>query len=130
MVIFSKEKSFLANWIQKVEELKTIRIVRIKGDLNAIAVAMLEKLGARARQQKGYEHKHLLLDFKDVVSMDSSAVAALLKALAEHKKTHQKLAIVNLKDSPWHIMRLAKVSHLFPSYANEEQAIKDLETRF
>ncbi len=130
MAIFSKEKSFLANWIKKVEELKTIRIVRIKGELNAFAVAMLEKLDARARQQKGYQHKHLLLDFKDVASMDSSAVAALLKALAEYKKTHQKLAIVNLKESPWHMMRLAKVSHLFPSYANEEQAIKDLETRF
>lgn len=130
MAVYYKEKNFLATWIKKVEELKTIRIVRIKGELNAFAVAVLERLDARARHQKGYEFKHLLLDFKDVVSMDSSAVAALLKALSEYRKTHQKVAIVNLTEAPWHMMRLAKVSHLFPSYANEEQAIKDLETRF
>ena len=130
MEIFSKKKSFLPTWIKKVEELKTIRIVRMQGDLNAIAVALIEKLDARARQQKRYEFKHVLLDFEDVTSMDSSAVAGLLKALAEYKKTHQKLAIINLREAPRHMMRLAKVSHLFPSYGSEVQAIKDLETRF
>lgn len=130
MQLFSKNNSFLATWIKKIEELKTITIVRMKGELNAFAVARLEKLDARARQQKGYQFKHVLLDFADVTSMDSSAVAALLKALNECKKTHQKLAIVNLKDAPLHMLRLAKVSHLFPSYGSEAQAVKDLETRF
>jgi anti-anti-sigma factor len=128
--IFSKNKNHLPTWLKKVEELKKIRIVRMKGVLNAFAVTLIEKLDARARKQKGYEFKHVLLDFEDVTSMDSSAVAGLLKALAEYKKTHQKLAIVNLKEAPRHMLRLAKVSHLFPSYATEAQAVKDLETRF
>lgn len=130
MDIFKKNKISLPKWIKKVEERKTIRIFRLQGELGMAAVAELEQFAVLARSQKDYEFKHILLDFADVSSMDSSAVAALLKALRDYKKRHQMLVIVNLNENPKNMIRLAKVGHLFPSYATEAEAIQDLETRF
>ena len=128
---FAKEQQVsLPGWISAIEELAKIRIIRLKGDIDALAVSRLEQFAALIRQQKNYVYKHILLDFAEVVSMDSAAVAALLKALREYKKTHQKLALSNLKEGPRNIIRLAKVGHLFPSYSTEAKALKDLETRF
>ena len=120
----------LPKWIKQVEERKTIKIYRLQGELDAPAVTTLQKFAALARTQKGYEYKHVLLDFANVASIDSAAVAALIKELHIYKKMHQKLAIMNLAEGPNYMMRLAKVMHLFPSYETEEQAILDLETRF
>ena len=125
-----KEQTLVPEWIKAVEELKKIRIIRLVGEIGALAVSKLEQFSALSRQQKGYEFKHILLDFSEVTLIDSAAVAALLKALRDYKNTHQKLALVNLKEGPRNMIRLTKVGHLFPSYASEAQAIKDLETRF
>jgi len=120
----------LPKWIKGVEERKTIKIYRLQGEIDAHAVTTLQKFSAFARNQKGYEYKHILLDFANVASIDSSAVAALIKELHIYKKMYQKFAIMNLAEGPNYMIRLAKVMHLFPSYESEEQAIQDLEARF
>ena len=91
-----KEQTLVPEWIKAVEELKKIRVIRFKGDIDALAVARLEQFSVLTRQQKGYEFKHVLLDFSEVNSIDSATVAALLKALRDYKKTHQKLVHTEL----------------------------------
>ncbi len=130
MSVLAPNQIRLPKWIKQFEERKTVKIYRLQGDLDAAAVTLLQKFSALTRRQKGYEYKHVLLDFADVVSLSSSAVAALIKELDIYKKMYQKFAIMNLREGPAYMMRLAKVSHLFPSYGSEEEALHDLETRF
>jgi len=127
--LFSKKQRLMPEWIDKIEELKSVRILRMKGDLNTFAVAQLERFAAIVRRKKGYEFKHLLLDFTQVTSIDFAAVAALVRTLREYQKRSENLGLVNLKSELQHILWLAKVGHLFPSYANEADALKDFETR-
>lgn len=130
MELVSNKKLALPRWIKVVEELERIRIYRLQGKLDAVAVAKLQKFSALVRSQKGYRHKHILLDFLEVTSISSSTVAALLKELQTYKKTYQLFAIMNLKGEPLDMIRLTRVGHLFPSYSSEAEAIQDLETRF
>lgn len=130
MKLFAKKQRLMPEWIDKIEELKSVRILRMKGDLNTFAVAQLEHFAAVVRRKKGYELKHLLLDFTQVTSIDFAAVAALVRTLREHQKRSENLGLVNLKSELQHILWLAKVGHLFPSYTNEADAVKDFETRF
>ncbi len=130
MKLFTRKPRLLPEWIDKVEELKSVRILRMKGELNTFAVAQLERFAEAVRRRKGHEFKHLLLDFTQVTSIDFAAVAALVRTLRDYQKRSENLGLVNLKADLQHILWLAKVGHLFPSYANESEAIKDFETRF
>lgn len=130
MKLFSGKNHPLAPWIERVEEREKVRIYRIKGELNTAAVASLEKFVSLARRKKQRDFKHILLDFEQVNHIDFSIVAALLRILNGCEKIYRKLALMNLKEQPQNMLWLAKVGYLFPSYATEAEAVKDLETRF
>ena len=126
--IFTAHK--LAEMIEKVEEREKVRIFKIKGHLDKAALAKLERFAALARKQKGFQFKHILLDLAEVTQIDFSFVAALLKALKDCTREYHKLALINLKEQPQHMLWMAKVGHLFPSYSTRDEAVRDLETRF
>ena len=133
MLIFSKNKKTAdapaPAWIKSIEERKTLRILRVKGRIDVAALGESSSQRAlQARQQKGFEYKHLLLDFADVTYIDSSAVAALLLTLRDYQKAHHKLGVINLGEEPRNMLQIAKVDRLFLSYETEAQALKDLES--
>lgn len=130
MILYSNKRMHAPEWIAGAEEKGTLKIFRLKGDLDAFAVAKLERFAEALRKVKGYKPKHMILNFAEVTSIDSTVMASLLKTLGYYKKMHRMLAISNASKELQYLMWLAKVSHLFPTYATEEQAVKDLETRF
>ncbi|HCM42808.1 MAG TPA: hypothetical protein DIS66_05825 [Candidatus Omnitrophica bacterium] len=128
--LFAKKKSSLSQWIEKIEEREKVRIFKIKGNLDITAVAQIEQFVTLMKQRKGHDFKHVLLDFAEVTQIDFSTVAALLKTLRDYLKSYQKLALINVNEQPQNMLWLAKVGHLFPSYISQDEAIRDLETRF
>ncbi len=130
MSFFSKKQNILGQWIEKVEDRERVRVYKIKGDLDTFAAAKLDRFVNMMKGCKGFELKHVLLDFEDVKHIEISAVAALLRALRECAEKYHKLVLVNVHEQPQNILWLAKVAHLFPSYGSREEAIRELETRF
>ena len=117
----------LPPWIKAVEERRALRILRVQGRVDMTVVAHMEKFSEKMRNEKGFEHKQLLLDFADVSYIDTSVVAVLLKTMGVYKKTHHKLGIINLGEEPRNMLEITKVDKLFILYENEAQAVQALE---
>ena len=77
----------LPSLIKTIEEKKTFRIVRMKGPVNLTNGNELDQFVRKFRNQKRFEYKYLLLDFADVTQIHSSAIAAVVKAMLDYKKT-------------------------------------------
>jgi len=127
MTLFDKKHVSLPGVFRGIQERDKVRIIRLKGSVDAGNVNEIQKFVQKLRVQKGYEFKNLLIDFKDVPYADSAAVAELIRVLMDCKKAHHELGVVNLSGEVLNLFEVLKVNTLIRSYLTEEEALKALE---
>lgn len=115
-------------FISSIEEFDEFRIIRLKGSLDRDTIPQAIKFMRRMQNRANFQHKNTLIDFKDVVHIDTTAVAALIMAISEFKKAHHKLGIINLKEYFRNEIKLLKVDPVVAEYPTEKMAIKDFRS--
>ncbi len=115
--------------IVAVEDYPTIRIVRLQGTLDQRRVADLEHFRKWVEKHHGFKQKHVLLDFKKVTQVDTSAVAEVIQAVSELKTGHFRLGVINLNETVRGMFQVLKVEQLVVFYNNESEAVEDFKNR-
>ena len=85
--------------IASLEDYPTIRIVRLRGAIDQKTVADLEHFRKWVEKHRSFKHKHVLLDFKSVTHIDTSAVAEIIQTVSELKTAHFRLGAINLNET-------------------------------
>ena len=127
MGFFSKKEVILPPSIKKIEEQKTLRIVRFQGPIDYTTLGEIGQFVEKLRSQKDYEFKNILLDFMDVTHIDSSTAAEVIQIIFDIKKSHHKLGIVNLSQEFRSIFEILKIDKIIHFYEIEAEATTVLE---
>jgi anti-anti-sigma regulatory factor len=90
-------------------------------------VADLEHFRKWVEKHRGFKHKHVLLDFKDVTHIDTSAVAEVIQTVSELKTAHFRLGAINLNDTVRSMFQVLKVEKLVDIFKNESEAVEDFK---
>lgn len=117
----------LPPFIEKIEDLDNIHIVRLKGPIDMATIPQVEKHVEWVHEKHGPIDKHLLLNFEKVDHVDSSTCAMLVSALSELKKSHHRLLLVSLSPRLKSMLYITKLRQLFSIYDSEEEAIGSIE---
>ncbi len=123
--MFSNKDDIPPFSISSVEDYPTIRIVRLRGPIDQTTVAELEHFRKWVARRRGYKHKHVLLDFKNVTHMDTAAVAQIIQAVSELKTEHFRLGAIHLTEEVRGMFQVLKVEQWIDIYDNESEALED-----
>src|SRR5688572_21924524 len=104
--------------IAGLEDYPTIRIVRLRGAIDQKTVTDLEHFKKWVEKHRGFRHKHVLLDFKHVTHIDTSAVAEIIQTVFELKTAHFRLGAINCNDTVRSMFQVLKVEKLVVFYKN------------
>ena len=124
--MFFKKEAGAPLSISGVEDYSSIRIVRLRGPIDRTTVVEIERFRKWVAQHKGFKHKHILLDFKDVTHMDTSAVAEIMQAVSELKGIHYRVGLLHLKETFRSMLKMLKVEQWVVVYDDEAHAVDDL----
>jgi anti-anti-sigma regulatory factor len=127
--MFAEQEGVAPLSIFSLEDYPSIRIVRLRGPIDQTTVTELEHFRKWLAGHKGFQHKHLVLDFKQVTRTDTSAVASLMQAIGDLKSANYRLGIIYLDENFRNMLHILKVDQWVTFYANESEAVKDLARR-
>lgn len=113
-------------FISSIKEREGLRIIRLKGDIDMATIPEAFKFMKKMQSHPDFRYKSILVDFKNVTNLDTAAIAVLIAAISELKKTHHKLGVINLKERFRDEIQIHKVDKLFAEYPTESDAVKDL----
>jgi anti-anti-sigma factor len=110
--------------ISAVEDYPTMRIVRLRGSLDQTTVSELERFRKWVANHRGFKHKNVLLDFKNVTHADTAAVAEVVQAVAELKTAHFRLGAIHLSEEVRGMFQVLQVEKWIDVYDNESKALE------
>ncbi len=122
--IFRDKRGKPLQCIKEIVRAKKLTIVRLQGAIDSSTITRLDL--NISKDKKNFLDRHILLDFKDVVYVDSATLAYIIFLLDKLQKRHRKLGIINtipLLKSRFEIEKLEKVVRV---YKNEDEALRDL----
>ena len=105
----------------KVITQNTARIMEINGEVDMYSSpelrdVLLQLVDARAPT--------IILDFRNVVYIDSSGIATLVEVLQETGKYDGKFILTNLSDKVMDVFELSRLDKVFDIYNSLEDALK------
>ncbi len=121
--MFSGRDESLPLSISAVEDYPTIRIVRLRGSIDQTTVSEIERFRKWVEHHKGFKHKHILLDFKNVTRTDTSAVAQIIQAVSQLKHANFRLGAIHLSEEVRSLFQVLKVEKWIEVYENESDAL-------
>ena len=115
--------------ISSVEDYPTIRIVRLRGPIDQTTVSELENFRKWVANHRGFKHKHVLLDFRQVTHTDTAAVAQIVRAVSELKTAHFRLGAVHLSEEVRSMFQVLKVEKWIEVFDNESDALVEFSRK-
>ncbi|MBF0217477.1 MAG: STAS domain-containing protein [Candidatus Omnitrophica bacterium] len=116
-----------AGYVQDREIVDGVMMIRIAG------VFTKETTPNICRQVKVSSGKHkikgIILDFKGVTGVDSSAFACLISVMKDHLKKGLKVGAINLNKEAKAIVEVLRIKSVVCSYKCEETALKAMAKR-
>src|SRR4051812_21926343 len=85
----------LPSFIQAVEDVRGVRIVRLQGPVGMELVREERDAVEAIEAAAGAFSRPLLLDFEATTAWDSSTIASLVQTLRRRSVAHAKVAIIN-----------------------------------
>ena len=125
--MFSDNEGAAPFSIEALEDYPTIRIVRLRGPIDQTTVSELERFRKWVGRHRGFKLKNVLLDFRSVTHVDTSAVAEIIQHVSELKTAHFKLGAINLNEEVQSMFQVLKVDTLVIFYKNESEAVEDFK---
>jgi len=122
--IFKNQNGKTLEYIKEIKEIDDLAIVRLKGSIDSNTIPIIRtNLGSDVER---YLDKHILLDLKEVILIDSATIAALIQLLSELKVHNRKLGIINMTLLFKNYLSIARLGSVVCVYKDEKSAVKDL----
>lgn len=106
--------------------------VRERGGLPVIALHGDLDAGGEETLRRAYEESErlgadvVLLDFRDVVYINSTGIALIVGLLAEARKRHRSVMASGLSEHYREIFQVTRLADFMPMFADEDQAVASL----
>ena len=122
--IFKNQNGKTLVYIKEIKEIDNLAIVRLRGAIDSRTIPIIrDNLGSDVER---YLDKHILLDLKEVILIDSATIAALIQLLSELKVHNRKLGIINMTLLFKNYLSIARLGSVVCVYKDEKSAVKDL----
>jgi anti-sigma B factor antagonist len=98
-------------------------IVDLQGEINASAEAALNAAYQRAEQANP---ELVVLNFANVVYINSTGIALIVGLLAQARKAHRRLVVFGLSEHYQEIFRITRLSDFMQIYEDERSALSGM----
>lgn len=113
-------------YLERVDELDHLRIVRLKGAMDQNVVPLLSERIAKNREREGIViDKNVLIDYKLVTHVDTAAIAFHLVRLKEYEAAGRSIGFINVSDQLKNLLDMFKQTNTFKIYSSEEEAVAE-----
>ena len=116
----SRRNGILFSYIKEIKEIDDVVLVRLKGNIDAYTIPMISSDRTKP------PNRHFLLDFNDVVHIDSTTLASILILFSLLKMKGRKLGVINPTPLMKNYLKVNKLTKLVKIYNNERKAVNDL----
>ena len=122
---FNEEKKWPA-FIDSVEDFPHLRIVRLRGNLDAKSMGDIQSFMKKAKKKAGLFNKSVILDLRKVEHVDTAGVAHLLKVFNDLKQKKYRLGIMNVPENLRNMIGILKLDDIFLTFDSEKKALKEI----
>ena len=123
---FYNTKGEMPSFIESVDEYPHLKIVKLKGWLDHTTVPEVQFYLKKAKKNRGVLNKNVLLDLKNVASVDTAAIAGLLQVLSELKQKNYKLGLMNVPETMRDHLKILKLDEIFLVFESENKAFREI----
>lgn len=105
----------------KEEKVNDVVICSLEGEININTSPILRKVFERLTRNN---EKKIVIDFANVVYIDSSGLATLIEMLQRLRKIDGKMRLANLSDKIKNIFEITKLTKLFEIFDSRQAALE------
>ena len=116
----------LPSFIDTVDDFPHLKIVRLKGNLDASSVSEFQRYLRKVGGAKKVLNKSVVLDLKDVGRLDSAAIAELLNVFASLKAAKHRLGLMNVPECLSDMVEILKLRGIFLIFESEKRAFQKI----
>ncbi len=111
----------MSNFEISEKEVNEVVVVKVVGELDALVAP---KLKERLNKLIENEKKDFIIDFSELVHINSLAMGILRGKLREVRKIGGDIKLINLNDHIKTIFEMVGLDEIFGIYASEEEALE------
>ena len=123
---FTNEKQEWPSFIEKVEDFPHLKILHLRGDLDASTMGEMKKFMKKTGKEKTIFNNNIILDMRKVGHVDTAAIAQFLKILNDLKLKKYRLGIMNAPDSMRHMMGILKLEDVILTFESQKKAFREI----
>lgn len=124
--IFKKHPKEKPPYLDRIDELEKMSIVRLKGKIDQTMVPVIDARINENRKAGSKIDKNVLLDFAKVEHVDSATIAFHLIRLKEYQEKGFKVGFLNATAELRTLLAMFKEDGTFKIYVSEEAAVKEM----
>ena len=124
--LFKKSESDTPPYLDRIDELEKVDIVRLKGLITRDMIPIMEARIQENRRAGSKIEKNIIADFSMVVDVDSATIAFHLIHLQEYWEKGFEIGFIQINDEFRTLLDIFKEKGNFKVFVSEEEAIKAL----
>ena len=125
-MLFRKEIDQKPPYLERIDELEKVSIVRLKGEITHDMIPIIEARIQSNRRMGSKIEKNVIVDFARVEDVDSATVAFHIIHLEEYHQKGFEVGFINLNEEMKNLLEMFKHSAHFKVYPDEVMALKEL----
>lgn len=123
---FKNGNAKLPSFIESIDELQYIRVVRLRGPIDMKTIPMINSMRGKMQNGHGAVDKDIILNFEKVTHVDTATCASLIHTFSMLKCDDHRFVLSNISDTFKALIDIEGLRELLPAYDSEEDAIKAL----
>ncbi len=112
-------------FVKAIEEYPAASVIRLSGSFDFKTIPPIEDAVKRLKE---HFDQNIILDFKEVIHIDTSTLAVLIYIISKLKQQHKKLYLVNISDSIREHIKIARLESEIQVYDTLEGALRYIHT--
>ena len=121
---FTNENGQFPSFVDAIDSFEHVKIVRLKGRLDSQASGEMGYFFKKVQKSPGQLDRSVLLDFRKVESVETTAIAQLLKILTLLKKKNYRLGLFNVPEIMSGMLEVLKLENVFQIFDSKAKAYK------
>ena len=123
---FKKQKKEAPPYLERIDELEKLSIVRLKGEIDQSMIPVIEARIQANRRAGSKIDKNVVLDFSKVSHVDTATIAFHLYRLREYQEKGFKVGFMNLTGDMKVLLEMFKANETFKVFQSEEDAVREM----
>ncbi len=124
--MFKKNKEKIPPFVESVDDYPHLKIIKLKGRLDISTIQDVQSFLQDTKDKEGRINKSVLLDLKQVVEVDSAAIAGFVEVLSNLKQKNFKLGLMNIPDNFKGMLQILKLENIFFVFESEKKAFSEI----